>query len=247
VVDPLDPNSVDYAERMERAIHGKRPAATVRRLATGITSDGSPDPNTGPVADAVIEAAKAQRPDDPLWVVLTIQGDPARRLLSEIERRGSAETAARLRVLCGDGLGLPSLRQLRGHLSFPFACVASVGHSDALEPPDAQLHLEWIGALAAAFDEHQRAPDLADALRGLNLHPGEPFCSGRSLAFRDGERQGDALGSVLTIAPVSGTLRCYEPALDGSWRTFDWAGGQWRLSPAPIAPPDSIDAAAHAL
>ncbi|GIW87408.1 MAG: hypothetical protein KatS3mg108_1732 [Isosphaeraceae bacterium] len=240
LVDPLDPFSVDLAECFEQVLDRRGLAGLRRRVETSTDSSlviGAPTIEEQRLVAPIAEAVSGSG-DRPVWVLVTLQGTAAQRLLVALDRAVSTESARRIRVLSGDGLGLVSLRKLATQVDFPVYCVSSgaINEADGDDPSDrGRIEAEMIAALARAVDVGPGI-DLATALARLEIRPGEPGSIGRSLRFRDGDRVGEELGVVYELRPDPVELWGHQPGADG-WmsRRWDSANG-WQVRKAPESP-----------
>jgi hypothetical protein len=151
-----------------------------------------------------------------------------------------AASAGKLEVLCGDGIGVETLRELAPGLSLPVWCASS-GLAPTGKEKQAGLGDETAGVLlsaeigAALLKVLDRPPgppigaDLRGPLLGLQLKPGDPAALGRSLAFEEsGERAGADLGFVLTSRGPSAKVEAFALNAEGRW-TGPWpVATSWR-------------------
>jgi hypothetical protein len=229
VDDPADPYSVDFSNSLVTEL---RPlGVTINRQslhghALGQESEAL-DADEARWSDQIAQQARNASPNAPVWVVLALQGDPARRRIFALGRSLPPELAGNLRVLCGDGLGLQSLQQLAGRLEFAVACASSLTPSwnagvASGDDAGAQLHYEWLTILANALDSHDEPSDLAARLVALR----EPESGQR--VFDGGERAAASLGSVMEALPLSGRVRAFAAHESPAWQAYVWAGNTWR-------------------
>ncbi|MBX6314370.1 MAG: hypothetical protein IRY99_15875 [Isosphaeraceae bacterium] len=227
VVDRSDPYSVDLAACFRRAIAAVVPQAEVEEQADALSSpslDDTPDEAERRWAEAVWWAARERRDRRPTWVILPLQSEPMRRMLSALRSAGrllAAEGQSPLKVVCGDTIGLDTLSALAG-ARFPIwaASTGPVPVPGLGIPLDALVSAEIISALARCLDDPLDGgpPDLADALLGLAIAADAPEAFGRSLAFdRSGERRGGDLGSVLALRPGQDAILAYAQGPGERW------------------------------
>ncbi len=225
VVDPRDPYSVDLADCFQRSIRGFAPQAsiTVRPDVVGEPSlslrqvqNAIPNDAEQRLADQINQLLRDIPESKSCWVVLPLLADPARQMLTAMRRVVPGpplpgEGEGRLRVICGDGIGIEVLEQLKTGSGFPIWSISS----DVAPPPDYKVDLdtqilaEIVASLLATLDRptDQRLTGalVAESLRRLKLEPGDPYAFGRPLSFADnGERTDDGDGQVhaLRIDPA---------------------------------------------
>ncbi len=230
VVDPSDPYSVDLAACFRRAIGRVAPRAEIVEQPDAILSPGlaeSPGLPEHRWAEEVWKTAQGEGPTHrrPTWVVLPLQGEPTRRMLAALRASAPAGMTAEdtpLRVVCGDGIGMNTLRDFAatgGGLSV--WCVSS----ESLPEPngqgivqDGQVPAEIVSALALALDRTDGPQTLRATLDKLRLSARHPSAIGRSLAFDPGgERQGEDLGHVLMLRPDRNDVSAFARNPDASW------------------------------
>ncbi len=180
-----------------------------------------------------VRLAGAEEPSQPVWVMLTTQGEPAERVLAAIESRGPSEPTRSLRLLCGDGVGRSTLLTLAR--SMPCSVVSSTSNSPRVRGLSAfdsvaqgQIEAEVVSAILTGLNLNPT--DLAASLARLSIPAQVPSAIGRSLAFEDGERKGADLGHVLEVQPRSGVLEAHAPGPDHAWSTLRWVGEGWRAT-----------------
>jgi hypothetical protein len=240
VVDRTDPYSVDMADSFRQAIGETFPKVEIAEQddALGFPAPGDePDASEARWAEAVWRSARAEADRRPTWVVLPLQGEPARRLLAALRdhaRRNGGGEESPLRVVCGDGIGLEILEEFAANRAFPIWGISSASN---LGPgvelgPDVQVLAEIVAAVAVTLDGSSATTDLRAALAGLDVKVGEPAAvAGRSLAFdASGERRGRDLGHVLATRPGHAEVIPYEQGAGGGWR------------PTEPIPPASVEA-----
>ena len=80
------------------------------------------------LADAIWASADGPPVDRSTWVVLPLQGDPSRRMLSALQSRATWQPEGKggrpLQVVCGDAIGRSTLEALEGRRSFPIWCAS---------------------------------------------------------------------------------------------------------------------------
>lgn len=236
VVDPHDPYSVDLADGFRRAIRARWPTVPVdeRRDAVGEPTvarpaSGLPTPSAreSELADAIWSAADGGPEGRSTWVVLPLQGDPARRMISALKSRSSwhafEEGGGPLRVICGDGIGRETLDGLTGHRAFPIWCAST---SSARSPDhevdnDTQTLAEIVSAVLLAVDRSPRAEatpdDIRDGLARIDIPAGDPAAFGRPIRFGpDGERRDDP-GYILAVRAGVREVIEFARGPDGRW------------------------------
>ena len=223
VIDPRDPCSIDFANHFERVLRTRFPAAEVARDELNSETDISQ------LAHQLVRDAANNRSAGMPWIVLTLQGDPARRVLLALQQASPGAPPASFWVLCGDGLGLQSLEQLQPRLRYPVSCASSLSpRTSSLSNGRAnfasQLHTEGIGALAGVLDQPSLPEDLAAALEGRTVTEN---AARRPIAFRDGERDGVGLGSVLELLPTSSRIKARAPDASGRIITYTFIDDEW--------------------
>jgi hypothetical protein len=236
VVDPHDPYSVDLADCFRKAILGEVPSAEIVERADAVGLPGvarpvravpTPSVAEAALADEIWTAAEAPAKDRSTWVVLPLQGDPTRRMLSALQSRATWQAPADgerpLHVLTGDAIGRETLEALGTPRSFPIWCAsassicpAGLGVTD-----DTHTMAEIVSAVLLAVDRspgpEPTADDLRDALSKLDLAASHPSAFGRPLRFGpDGERKDDP---GLVLATLPGMAGVIEFGLDrnGRW------------------------------
>jgi hypothetical protein len=180
-------------------------------------------------AKNIWEEATQGSADQVTWVILPLQGRPTWRMLTalrDLAPYSPDKADRRLRVLCGDGIGLETLTELANNgLNFPVWCVSSAsihGLDRSSEPENSaaiQIQAEVVSALIQCLDRSTgAADDLRDALLKLNLKADSPGAMNRSLAFTlTGERDGNDLGHVFTARPRRPEILAYARGSDGRW------------------------------
>ncbi len=239
VVDPFDPYSDDLADCFRRAIRGRKPDVEIVERADAVDLpgfarplDASPEPSATEVglADSIVSSI------DPAgarttWVVLPLQDQPARRMITALRRRAAWRTkpgdpgrqGGSLRVVCGDGIERQALDKLagRGGLSIWCASTSSAQPTDQGVTDDTQSLAEIASALTWAVDQSPNTTlepvEIRDALRRIDLASDSPSAFGRSLAFEaNGERRGDP-ERVLEIRPEATHPLEFTRTVGGSW------------------------------
>jgi hypothetical protein len=244
VVDASDPYSIDFASCVESEIERRALKTSLVRRPIAFRSDEGGPPTHDEVswASEVAELARANPGQDPVWVVMALQGQPARRCLHALEKVLTLPEAQKLRVISGDGMGLLSLEQLAGRLSFVLTCASSLTPltgeaASADEELGSQIHAEWIIALSKILDQPGTERNLTEALRKLDLSGNDSLAiADRPIAFVKGERVGDSLGSVLEVLPVSGRVHAHSlsSGSGSAWTTLTWVGNHWRAQATSI-------------
>lgn len=211
VVDPGDPFSADLAASFTAAIERLEPSLTVTRhewVATPGRVFGGVSSEVARLLEPIESTPSGGRPSARDWLLLTIQGGPARQLIQGLREFPDARD---LRVLSGDGIGRTTLESYAGQLPFPLCAGSSVSAElpEWLETPQGlvgQTQAEIAAALLVAFDQAPADADLFQALSQINWSPGFPEGVGRSLAFQDRDRTGEDVGQVLEIVPASSVV-----------------------------------------
>lgn len=232
VVDPRDPYSRDLADGFRRSLDRIAPdaAVTTREIGSNAPGSGRFADAAGlaerAVATAIGSALRSRSDDDrPTWIVLPLQGRPARRMLDGLGVQSvlvDAAGAGRLEVLSGDGLGVEDLREISSTSPFPVACVSSdlsVGsHDEAGLTSGVRVSAEIVVALLLALDQSPGG-DARDRLRSLDLQADDPWALGRAIAFdATGERATADLGVVLAIDPAAkGVVSAMPRRGDATW------------------------------
>lgn len=222
VVDGNDPYSRDLAEGFERALEVVAPGAraVIRRLDLSGPGSGGLDDRPGPIelaeADRIWRFVAESPGEGPVWAVLPLQGSPTRRMIRAlVDRSGpiSPRVLDRLQVLCGDGIGRDTLRDLAGRCTLPVWCVSSGTLPEEGDPGSSQVPSEIVSALALLLDlPGDRVPDLAAGLSSLDLPADARAAFGRSLGFDEsGERLAGDLGHVLAILPGESEVLAFGP------------------------------------
>lgn len=243
ITDGFDPFSRDLTTVFDQVIGRRFPGTPTdeRHPAPGGPSlAGSPSSEEVGLAQRVWNKAIQARSDGKggsVWVLLTTQGEPARRMLEILRAYAPSEPPGNVRVLSGDGIGRWTLLSVVGSLPFPVftpaSTSASVPEVAALRPSTTgQIEAEIVAAIVAGLDSE--TSDLAEAIRSLNLRAGDSHAIGRSLEFEGGERVGEDLGHVME-APVNGpALLAHEPRPNGRWTDLQWSGDGWVPSPPRV-------------
>jgi hypothetical protein len=231
-----DPYSVDLAECFHREIKEVAPSVEISEISKALSapSPGGRDDVPGPwerqKAKDIWKAATQAPADQVTWVILPLQGRPTWRMLTalrDLAPYGPDADDGRLRVLCGDGIGLETLTELaNGGLNFPVWCISSAsipGPDRSTEPQDSaavQIQAEIVSALIQCLDRPMgSAEDLQRALVALYLKADSRWAMNRSLAFTSiGERDGKDLGHVFTAWPGQPEIQAYARGSDGQWR-----------------------------
>ncbi len=239
VADPFDPFSRDLATFFERSVGRRFPDLAITR------SEPRPgfDPILGPsqdevgLAESIWKKAASAMDGRPVWVLLTTQGDPARRLLEVLRAKAPAKPPKNLRVLCGDGIGRQTLCAFAGSLPFPVFSTASTSATVSKIPTlsrtgTGQIEAEIVAALIACLDEGRPVEELASSLAGLEIPADSPGSMGRSLAFKQGERAGEDLGHVLEVRPDDAALLAHDPGPGGRWTDLKWTSAGWTPLPS---------------
>jgi hypothetical protein len=237
VVDRNDPYSKDLTACFREAIGASEvaPGVEIQSRCADLSTpspgglDEVPTAWERQQAKEIWEGATRAPADRATWVILPLQGRPTWRMLTALRDLApyTADTVGRrLRVLCGDGIGLETLTELaNGGLNFPVWCVssASIPVPDR-SPPVAnsattQIQAEIVSALIQCLDRPTgSAEDLRDALRALDPATEGPGAMRRSLAFTPtGERQGKDLGHVFTARPGRPEILAYARGSEGQW------------------------------
>lgn len=234
VVDRRDPYSADLADSFQRAIGRVAPRVQIVERPDVVDAQGLLEP-IGPaeqdLADSIWKEAIADPDGQPTWVVLPLQSEPIRRLLAALRARARYAPGAPgdgpIRVVCGDAIGVETLREQAGNGAFPVWCVSSASAwADRLRQlgadEDTHVPAEIVSAVVRSLDtpadQPASAESLREALASLDLEAGEPGAFGRSLAFSpSGERRGGDLGLVLAAHPGSPDVLAIAPGPGGTW------------------------------
>jgi len=244
VVDRRDPYSVDLAACFRRAIGRVAPRAEIVERPVALDPTGPvdvPGPGERTLAASIWESASGpDKAGRPTWVALPLQGQPTRRMLAALRERapGLAGGQGMLRVICGDGAGVETIRAEAGNRAFPVWSVLSAsapvgvrsGPDEAVD--GVQVSAEIVAAILVALDEAATgrfiAATLRKALLKLDKPAGVPSTFGRGLAFdpKTGERRGVDLGHVLASRPDRPVVESYSRGADGRW-----------AGPTPVPPP----------
>ena len=205
------------------------------RTATTLAFSGVSPPFVAPspaeleLAGKIWERANAPPGDQTTWVVLPVQGDPARRMIAALRARAPFNLGpgdGPLRVVVGDGIGLKSLSDMAGTLPFPVWCVSSAslpdpsGAAGGVPADDAQIPAEIVSALVRCLDSPRvlDATALRGALAALHIPAGDRAAMGRPLDFgRSGEREGVGLGHVMFIRPGLAEVYAMARVESGRW------------------------------
>ncbi|MDR3639406.1 MAG: hypothetical protein P4L84_36735 [Isosphaeraceae bacterium] len=242
IVDRLDPYSVDLADSFHRTIERWLPSTELVERGETVhfsslwNSPGLLSVEEEALAESIWNTADQAGHGATHWVVLPLQAEPAQRMLLALQRhaRGHTSEGSRgpLRVLCGDGTGLETLRLLAGKLPFPVWCyspgLAPGTGSDSVDPvlyTDVAVLAELIAAVAHGLDvdgvAYQNANSLRERLRNLNLPSRDQATLGRSIALApSGERTGDDLGHVLLIRPGDASVYAMGEDALGKWSSL---------------------------
>ena len=223
VVDPFDPYSDDLAACFRQAIRARKPDVEIVERADAVdlpsfthSTNNLPEPSTteNKLADAILFSREAGDVR-PTWVVLPLQDQPARRMITALRRRSAwqatpddpARTRGPLRVVCGDAIERQALHEMAGSggLSIWCASTSATVPADQGVSDDTQTLAEIATALVWAVDQAPTAtpnPDqIRDAWKSVDLAAENPITFGRRLAFEpNGERRGD-LERVIAILP----------------------------------------------
>ncbi|MEJ7640053.1 MAG: hypothetical protein WKF75_19330 [Singulisphaera sp.] len=189
----------------------------------------APSPAELELAGKIWGHASAPPGDQTTWVVLPVQGDPARRMIAALRSRAPFNLGpgdGPLRVVVGDGIGLKSLSDMVGTLSFPVFCVSSAslpdpsGVAGGVPADGAQIPAEIVSALVHCLDASRvlDATALRVALAALRIPAGDRAAMGRPLDFgRSGEREGVGLGHVMFIRPGLAEVHAMARVESGGW------------------------------
>ncbi len=245
IADGFDPFSEDLAAFFAWAIERRFPGTGLLRSEPkpgGQGRAGSPSADEIQLAETIwskARQARSESADGSVWVLLTTQGEPARRMLEVLRAYAPPRPPDNVRVLSGDGIGRLTLASFAGALPFPIisssSTSAAVPDLTALRGSGTgQIEAEIVSAVVAGLDREEA--DLASALRMLDIPSGDPAAIGRSLVFAAGERIGDDLGHVLEARPDETVLLAHEPGTGGRWVDFRWSRDGW------VEVPDSTGA-----
>lgn len=224
VEDPSDPYSDDLSTAFEAAIRRAAPGATLDKGDELLSSPGmaeSPGPNDDRLAVRVWRRAREAPAGSSTWLVLPLQGAPVRRIITALERRAPADPPP-LHVLCGDGIGLTTLRDFARVRGVSIWCGSAETPPDDEAvglPPGTLLPAEVVAALAVAVERAGVGPDgLRAALAALDLSADNPAALGRALAFdATGQRRDAGLGHVLAVRHGQDGVVAYTPQENGRW------------------------------
>ena len=233
--DRHDAYSADLSASFQRAINRMAPEAVVIQNPIALAFSGvSPlfaAPSTAELELAGKIWASAGNPlgDGTTWVVLPVQGGPARRMIAALRAKAPFSLGpgeAPLRVVVGDGLGLKSLSDMAGTLSFSVFCVSSAslpeprGVAGGVPADDAQIPAEIVSALVHCLDSPSvlDATGLRAALATLHVPAGDRAAMGRPIDFgKSGEREGVGLGHVMSIRPGMAEVYATARVEAGGW------------------------------
>ena len=236
LVDRHDAYSADLAECFQRSIDRTDSKAEVIQDRKTLAFSGMSHPFVPPttaeleLARKIWGRATATPNDQTTWVVLPVQGDPARRMIAALHVKAPFNLGpgdGPLRVVVGDGIGLKSLSELAaGKLSFPIFCVSSAslpdpgGAAGGVPADGAQIPAEIVSALIHCLDSPRvlDATALRVALATLHIPAGDRAAMGRPIDFgRSGEREGMGLGHVMSIRPGSAEVHAMARVESGKW------------------------------
>ena len=223
VVDPFDPYSDDLASCFRQVIRARQPDVEIVERADAVdlpsfthstNSLPEPSPAENKLADAIL-TSRESNDIRPTWVVLPLQDQPARRLITALRRRSAWETNTEdldrthgpLRVVCGDAIEREALHEMAGAggLSIWCASTSATVPTDQGVTDNTQTLAEITAALVWAVDQAPTATPNPDQIRqswkSIDLAADNPITLGRRLAFEpNGERRGD-LERVIAIQP----------------------------------------------
>ena len=253
VVDRSDSFSNDLADCFARAIAAAAPKAEVdmydlRVLDAEAVGPHRQDDGFGPsergLAGRLWRAALEVPGREMAWIVLPLQEEPTLRMLKALRGEvwwdlGKGEEAGPLRVLCGDGLGRDTLRDLAAthDLPFPVWGVSSSSNPETTAPArdgsvvgasSGQVPAEIVAALLHCLDgagaDAATPEGLRAALAKLDLKTGDPAALGRPLAFApNGERADADLGRVLEVRPGRAAISVFARGPKGDWSESELA------------------------
>lgn len=249
IIDPFDPYSEDLAGCFRQAIRARKPdveiveradVVDVPGFALALDAPAEPSPTESDLADAVV-ASQATTDIRPTWVVLPLQDQPARRMITALRRRSawqagqavSSPARGPLRVVCGDAIERAALIELAGQGGLSIWC-ASTSSTFPAEPAisdDTQTLAEIAAALVWAVDRAASPGPTPEQIRQvlatIDLAADSPFAFGRRLAFEpNGERRG-AVERVIAVRPDSPRPIAFARVGGNSWEPIG--------SPAPAS------------
>jgi hypothetical protein len=216
IVDPNDPFSVDLADCFETSIKRLHPRLAIERhewRPSPGRAFGTLEGEAARMLEALKGTAENPRPGSRDWLVLTIQGSPARQVLQSLRDLAQGRP---LRVLAGDGIGRATLQSFAGELPFPLCASSSVSADvpawlESSQGQVGQVQAEIAAALLSVFDESPPGDDLFPTLAALRWSRDSAHAVGRSLEFVDRDRAGDDIGQVLEIVPGSPEVLSHSP------------------------------------
>ncbi len=233
--DRHDAYSADLSDCFQRSINRMAPQAVVIQNPNALAFSGVSPPFVAPstseleLAGKIWERASATPGGQTTWVVLPVQEDPARRMIAALRARAPFNHGpgdGPLRVVVGDGIGLQSLSEMAGTLSFPVWCISSAslpaprGVAGGVPADDAQIPAEIVSALVHCLDSSRvhDATDLSVALASLHIPADDRAAMGRPIDFgRSGEREGVGLGHVMSIRPGQAEVSAMARVESGRW------------------------------
>ncbi len=225
VVDQADPYSEDLAAAFEQVIQADVPKAAVVVVNDVAFSPGLteiPGPAEQRAAARLWALAQKTARERATWVILPLQGGPTRRLLAALKTQApAARDRPGLDILCGDGIGVETLRTFAGTPLYSLWCASAdltpqIGQEMAR---DIQVPAEIVSALVFALDRAEEgAGGLREALARMDLGAEDAAALGRVIAFDErGERRGLDLGLVLAIHPGRNEVMAYAPGANQEW------------------------------
>jgi hypothetical protein len=237
VVDPNDPFSADLAQCFTASLEQLDPQTRIiwrEWMPSPGRAFGTLEGDAAEMLSPLLEENVKARAGTRDWLVLTVQGSPARQVLQSLRDLGPEH---RVRVLAGDGIGRTTLESFAGQLPFPLCAATSVSAEVPgwLMSPQGQVgqtQAELATALLAVFDESGPGADLLPALAALHWTRDSAHAVGRSLVFADRDRAGDDVGQVLEIVPGSRHVLSHAPVSSGEAAAAKLSGSAARVDSA---------------
>lgn len=218
-----DPYSVDLAHGFLEALRELAPGSGPQPHL--VCDSAAPGLGEVPLAKEVAfarEVWERATAGETVWVLLPLQGEPARRMLTALRDEAPERVAAPLMVLCGDGIGVDTLRRFAGTGAYSVWCVSAdvdAASSESTLPPGALVPGEALLTVLAGLERARAARvPLRDAVADLRLSQDSPKTLGRSIAFNTlGERVGQDFGEVLAVRAGESEVLAFTPKPNGTW------------------------------